>query len=90
MPQGPPVCGHGTAPKPIPRARHDRHRATLGPEALQQLPYTKAVTHQTIRLRPAGVFSPRQAKHNIAIDPRTIRKGSFILLCPYLAGHDAS
>jgi cytochrome P450 len=62
----------------------------LGSETLRRLPYAKAVVRETLRLHPAGVFSPRQATRDIAIGPHTIRKGSFILLCPYLAGRDAS
>jgi len=57
---------------------------------LQKLPYAKAVVREALRLHPAGVFSPRQATRDVAIGPHTIRKGSFILLCPYLAGRDAS
>ena len=63
--------------------------ASSGRRRLQQLPYAKAVVRETLRLHPAGVFSPRQATRDIAIGPHTIRKGSFILLCPYLAGRDA-
>ena len=62
----------------------------LGPATLQQLPYAKAVVRETLRLHPAGVFSPCQATRDIAIGSHTIRKGSFILLCPYLAGRDPS
>jgi cytochrome P450 len=61
-----------------------------GPSTLQQLPYAKAVVREALRLHPAGVFSPRQAVRDVAIGPYTIRKGSFILLCPYLAGRDPS
>ena len=61
----------------------------LGPTTLQQLPYAKAVVREAMRLHPAGVFSPRQATRDIAMGPHTIRKGTFILFCPYLAGRDA-
>jgi len=60
----------------------------LGPSTLQQLPYAKAVVREALRLHPAGVFSPRQATRDVAIGPHVIRKGSFLLLCPYLAGRD--
>ena len=60
----------------------------LGPSTLQQLPYAKAVVREAMRLHPAGVFSPRQATRDIAIGSHVIRKGSFLLLCPYLAGRD--
>jgi cytochrome P450 len=58
--------------------------------SLAQLPYAKAVVREALRLHPAGVFSPRQATRDIEIGPHTIRKGAFILLCPYLSGRDAT
>jgi cytochrome P450 len=60
----------------------------LGPSTFQELPYAKAVVRETLRLHPAGVLSPRQAIRDVAIGSHTIRKGSFILLCPYISGRD--
>ncbi|MDQ1532704.1 MAG: hypothetical protein QOF28_465 [Actinomycetota bacterium] len=72
------------------RAEADSAFRDPGPATLQRLPYAKAVVREALRLHPAGVFSPRQATRDIAIGTHTIRKGSFILLCPYLAGRDAT
>jgi cytochrome P450 len=60
-----------------------------GPATMQQLPYAKAVVREALRLHPAGVFSPRQVTRDVAIGPHILRKGAFLLLCPYLAGRDA-
>jgi cytochrome P450 len=66
-----------------------RH-SDLGPATLQRLPYAQAVVREALRLHPAGVFSPRQVTRDLTIGSHTIRKGSAVLLCPYLAGRDAN
>ena len=63
-------------------------RVEPGPATLQLLPYARAVVRETLRLHPAGVFSPRQVTRDIALDGHTIRRRSVVLLCPYLAGRD--
>ena len=64
--------------------------AAPGPHTLQALTYAQAVVKETLRLYPAGVFSPRQAVRDVRIGEHTIRKGTFILWSPYLAGRDAN
>jgi cytochrome P450 len=77
-------------PEPALRAEADAafDQTEPGASTLQRLPYARAVVRETLRLHPAGVFSPRQVTRDVAIGRYTIRKGSFILLCPYLAGRD--
>ncbi len=64
----------------------------VGPATLQQLPYAKAVVREALRLHPAGVFSPREVTRDITIghdaNRHTIRRGSVVLLSPYLSGRD--
>ena len=56
---------------------------------MQELTYAQAVVKEALRLHPAGVFSPRQAVDDVRIGEHVIRKGTFILWSPYLAGRDA-
>jgi len=60
----------------------------VGSATIPELAYTSAVVHESLRLHPAGVISPRQAVANIPIGDHVIRKGSMILWSPYLAGRD--
>ena len=60
-----------------------------GPHTLRELPFAQAVVREALRLHPAGVFSPRQAVREVRIGEHVIRKGTFILWSPYLAGRDA-
>jgi cytochrome P450 len=78
----------GVWPRLRAEADDELGRIEPGPATLQQLPYARAVVRETLRLHPAGVFSPRQATRDILIDGHTIRRGSVVLLCPYLAGRD--
>ena len=61
-----------------------------GPHTLRKLTYAQAVVKEALRLHPAGVFSPRQAVRDVPIGEHTIRKGTFVLWSPYLAGRDAN
>ena len=52
------------------------------------LPYATAVVRESLRLRPAGVFAPREVRHNIIIGPYEIRKGALITYSPYVMGRN--
>jgi cytochrome P450 len=60
------------------------------PHTVHALTYAQAVVKEALRLHPAGVFSPRQAVRDVRIGEHIIRKGTFILWSPYLAGRDAN
>jgi cytochrome P450 len=62
----------------------------LGPETMRGLPYAHAVVRETLRLHPAGVFSPRQAVRDVHVGCYTIPRRAMILWSPYLAGRDPS
>ena len=62
----------------------------LGPDTMRRLRYAHAVVRETLRLHPAGVFSPRQAVRDVQVGPYTIPRRAMILWSPYLAGRDPS
>jgi cytochrome P450 len=62
--------------------------ADLGPDTIRRLTYAHAVVRETLRLHPAGVFSPRQAVRDVHVGPYTIPRRAMILWSPYLAGRD--
>lgn len=56
-------------------------------EDLQRLVYTRAVIHESLRLRPPGAVIARQVVDADAIDGAHLPAGSWVLLCPYLTHH---
>ena len=44
----------------------------LGPDTMPRLVYAHAVVRETLRLHPAGVFSPRQAVRDVHVGPYMI------------------
>ena len=52
------------------------------------LPYATAVIRESLRLRPAGVFAPREVRRDITVGPYAIRKGSLISYSPYVMGRN--
>ncbi len=60
----------------------------LGPTTVPRLAYAGAVVRETLRLHPAGVFSPRQAVRDVQVGPFVIAAKTMILWSPYLAGRD--
>jgi len=60
----------------------------LGPATVPRLTYAGAVVRETLRLHPAGVFSPRQAVRDVQVGPFVIAAKTMILWSPYLAGRD--
>lgn len=57
---------------------------------LDQLDFADRVVHETLRLHPAGVISPREAAVDVTCGEHTIRRGTLILWSPHLVGRDAA
>lgn len=55
-----------------------------GHEELSKLVLTRMVLHETLRLYPVGWILPRTAAQPDVIDGVTLRRGSTVLLSPYL------
>ena len=55
---------------------------------LAALTFADAVVHETLRLHPAGVLSPREAATDMTLGGHPITKGTMILWSPHLAGRD--
>jgi len=62
----------------------------IGPDHLRRLTHAGAVVHESLRLHPAGLLSPRQAVADIAIGDRTIKKGAMVMWSPYISGRQVS
>lgn len=58
----------------------------LDASTARRLIYADAVVRESLRLHPPGVFSPRQAVRDLALDDFSIAKGTMILWSPYVAG----
>lgn len=67
----------------------DEDTAALSTSQLAGLELADRVVRETLRLHPAGVFSPREAARDIEIAGHTIRKGTLVMWSPHLAGRDA-
>ena len=63
---------------------HERYDHTT----LNSLDVAGRVVHETLRLHPAGVISPREASRDIQLGRTSIRKGTLILWSAHLAGRD--
>ena len=55
---------------------------------LNRLEVAGRVVHETLRLHPAGVISPREAARDIEVGGHTITKGTLILWSAHLSGRD--
>lgn len=55
---------------------------------LHALEHADRVMHETLRLHPAGVISPREAAVDVLVGEHTIRRGTLILWSAHLAGRD--
>ncbi len=58
----------------------------LDASTLHRLTYADAVVHESLRLHPPGVFSPRQAARDLTLGDFPIKKGTMILWSSYVAG----
>lgn len=61
----------------------------LDDSTLRRLVFANAVMHETLRLHPAGVLSPREAVGDVALGDHVVRSGTLILWSAHLAGRDA-
>ena len=55
---------------------------------LNRLEVAGRVVHETLRLHPAGVISPREAARDIEVGGHTITKGTLVLWSAHLSGRD--
>jgi len=55
---------------------------------LNRLEFAGRVVHETLRLHPAGVVSPREAARDIEVGGYTVAKGTLVLWSAHLSGRD--
>lgn len=55
---------------------------------LRRLEFADAVMHETLRLHPAGVVSPRETVVDVRIGDHVLRAGTLVLWSAHLAGRD--
>jgi cytochrome P450 len=65
---------------------HDH--AAVDHRTLNRLEVAGRVVHETLRLHPAGVISPREAARDIDVGGHTITKGTLVLWSAHLSGRD--
>lgn len=65
----------------------DDHDA-VNHRTLNRLEVAGRVVHETLRLHPAGVISPREAARDIEVGGHTITKGTLVLWSAHLSGRD--
>jgi len=66
------------------------HSAGFDHRTLHDLGLANRVMHETLRLHPAGVLSPREAAVDVALGDRVIPKGTLVLWSAHIAGRDSA
>lgn len=66
----------------------DDDPSTMSTTQLAGLELADRVVRESLRLHPAGVFSPREAARDIDVAGHRIRKGTLVMWSPHLAGRD--
>ncbi|KAH6629599.1 cytochrome P450 61 [Boeremia exigua] len=71
-------------------ARNGDIHAEISLDALEKLPWTRAVVKEVLRYRPPVIMVPYLAKKDFPVTPEyTVPKGSMVIPTTYLALHDA-
>ncbi|KAJ8116027.1 hypothetical protein OPT61_g2459 [Boeremia exigua] len=71
-------------------ARNGDIHAEISLDALEKLPWTRAVVKETLRYRPPVLMVPYLAKKDFPVTPEyTVPKGSMVIPTTYMALHDA-
>ena len=61
---------------------------TPGSTTLSDLPYSRNVVHESLRLHPAGLVGVRLAARDIELGGYAVRRGTLVVWSPHLAGRD--
>jgi C-22 sterol desaturase len=71
-------------------ARNGDINAPISLDALEKLPWTRAVVKEVLRYRPPVIMVPYLAKKDFPVTPEyTVPKGSMVIPTTYMALHDA-